>query len=859
MNNFTPPNEFITIQIEALQENDFDLVLDVASNIFDSSVICLSFLGVKKQWHRSDNDYSLNFDFNLSSYLVQYQFSNSEDIFNIKHPQKAFFVENGITSIISKTLYLSNGAILGHISLLNSSISELSAKEQKILRTLSQKAIALIEQNQLNLEELVFEKNQLKVLLSTTNDYIWCIDKNLNLISANKTYIDTIKKHTGKILKGGNSFLLKDYYTDELIEFFKIQSQKAFLGNAFSVDTYIPATKWYNEQWMEISFQPIYENGEVEKLVINARNITKRKKDKEKINKSKEQYELLFLSNPQPMWIYDIETLAFLEINNAAIQHYGYSREEFLQMTLLDIRPKEDAYKYLDHSNPKDELEANQYEWRHIKKNGETIFVLITTHGIKYHGRRARHVLINDITEQKLYLQLLEKEKTNTAALINSTDDLVWSIDENQCLVTANDAYLNLIEHFGGIRIKQGDCINNIKGFDNEVNLYWKTLNERVLSGETFTHELYSPNIDSNWGYWSEIRFNPIKDGDKIRGAAMFARNISNRKEIELALETNQRILLETSEVARVGGWEIDLVNQTVSWSKITKEIHELPLDYDVKIDEILHFYREGENRERIRKLIDTVVAEAKDFDFETPILTAKGNEKWIRVKGGVATVEGKSVRIHGMVQDLEDIKKFEILLKETSEIGRVGGWQYDIPTQKVTWGSITKEIHEVPIDYEPTFETSMSSYKEGESRDAIIEAVNNAIHSGTPYDLEVQIVTAKGKERWVRAKGRVELAQGKPIRLYGMIQDINDQKKHLGEIEAQNKQLREIAWMQSHVVRAPVARIMGIINLLNDFDSVELSKEELLQNILDSAYELDGIIRKINNTIKTDHNNILI
>eukprot|EP00744_Colponema_vietnamica_P024532 GILI01035804.1.p1 GENE.GILI01035804.1~~GILI01035804.1.p1 ORF type:complete len:340 (-),score=-16.63 GILI01035804.1:70-1089(-) len=339
----------------------------------------------------------------------------------------------------------------------------------------------------------------------------------------------------------------------------------------------------------------------------------------------------------------------------------------------------------------------------------------------------------------------------------------------------------------------------------------------------------------------------------------MFARNISNRKEIELALETNQRILLETSEVARVGGWEIDLVNQTVSWSKITKEIHELPLDYDVKIDEILHFYREGENRERIRKLIDTVVAEAKDFDFETPIITAKGNEKWIRVKGGVATIEGKSVRIHGMIQDLEDIKKFEVLLKETSEIGRVGGWQYDIPTKKVTWGSITKEIHEVPIDYEPTFESSMSSYKEGESRNAIIEAVNNAIHSGTPYDLEVQIVTAKGKERWVRAKGRVELAQGKPIRLYGMIQDINDQKKHLGEIEAQNKQLREIAWMQSHVVRAPVARIMGIINLLNDFDSVELSKEELLQNILDSAYELDGIIRKINNTIKTDHNNILI
>jgi PAS domain S-box-containing protein len=60
-----------------------------------------------------------------------------------------------------------------------------------------------------------------------------------------------------------------------------------------------------------------------------------------------ERYRLLFDDNPQPMWLFDAETLAFLEVNNAAIENYGYSREEFLQMTILDIRPQEDVVRLI--------------------------------------------------------------------------------------------------------------------------------------------------------------------------------------------------------------------------------------------------------------------------------------------------------------------------------------------------------------------------------------------------------------------------------------------------------------------------------------------------------------------------------
>ena len=116
---------------------------------------------------------------------------------------------------------------------------------------------------------------------------------------------------------------------------------------------------------------------------------------------SEEKYRFMFANNPQPNWIYDIETLSFLEVNEAAIVHYGYSKEEFLSMTLKDIRPSEDVVALLEDVKLTTKSYNNAGEWRHIKKNGELIFVEITSHSVIYSGRKARHVLIQDITDRK--------------------------------------------------------------------------------------------------------------------------------------------------------------------------------------------------------------------------------------------------------------------------------------------------------------------------------------------------------------------------------------------------------------------------------------------------------------------------
>ena len=114
-----------------------------------------------------------------------------------------------------------------------------------------------------------------------------------------------------------------------------------------------------------------------------------------------QKFRYMFARNPLPMWIYDLETLAFLEVNDAASHHYGYSREEFRSMTLKDIRPEEETDKLLRDV----ELTMRSYnpagEWRHLKKHGEIIHVEIISHAITYGGHKARHVVVKDITARK--------------------------------------------------------------------------------------------------------------------------------------------------------------------------------------------------------------------------------------------------------------------------------------------------------------------------------------------------------------------------------------------------------------------------------------------------------------------------
>jgi PAS domain S-box-containing protein len=121
-----------------------------------------------------------------------------------------------------------------------------------------------------------------------------------------------------------------------------------------------------------------------------------------------------------------------------------------------------------------------------------------------------------------------------------------------------------------------------------------------------------------------------------------------------------------------------------------------------------------------------------------------------------------------------QELKRTGQMLEQTNQVARVGGWEYDVKRKKIFWTSVTKEIHGVPPDYEPGLDTAINFFKEGESRDKIIDVFNEALTRGMPYDEELQLIKANGDEIWVRALGNAEFENDVCIRLYGTMQDID-------------------------------------------------------------------------------------
>lgn len=138
-----------------------------------------------------------------------------------------------------------------------------------------------------------------------------------------------------------------------------------------------------------------------------------RKRISIQLNESEKKYKNLFHLSPLPMWVYDIHTMEFLNVNESAIQHYEYSREEFLNMTVKDIRLPEDVNLTEDSILSQDQHGSIQHgTFKHVKKNGKVIHVDIQSNEIIFDGRKARLILSIDISERMSYIKAIENQNT---------------------------------------------------------------------------------------------------------------------------------------------------------------------------------------------------------------------------------------------------------------------------------------------------------------------------------------------------------------------------------------------------------------------------------------------------------------
>src|SRR6266849_1303747 len=180
------------------------------------------------------------------------------------------------------------------------------------------------------------------------------------------------------------------------------------------------------------------EDGALQGGVVVFHDITERKRAEEALRQSEGRYHLLFDSNPHPVWVYDLKTLAILDVNHSAVRTYGYSREEFLSLTIKDIRPPEDVPALMESAAKASPEIENAGIWKHRKKDGTLIDVEITSHPLIYGGGDARLVVATDITMRKRAEEALQTSEEKFRSVVQTANDAIVTGDSHGSITDFN-------------------------------------------------------------------------------------------------------------------------------------------------------------------------------------------------------------------------------------------------------------------------------------------------------------------------------------------------------------------------------------------------------------------------------------
>jgi PAS domain S-box-containing protein len=254
-----------------------------------------------------------------------------------------------------------------------------------------------------------------------------------------------------------------------------------------------------------------------------ARNIIPDKQAEPSLPEDSLLFGLMFHNNPLPMWLFDLKTLRFVEVNRAAILHYGYSREEFLQMRISDIRPSEQVQNLLAHLSTLTDDNEGQFEGQHVKKNREIIDVYVTGLTLK---NNVRFIMAQDITERKK----AQDELSLLAAIVESSEDAVIGKTLEGIIVSWNPS----AQRMYGYRAEEvvGKPISIIMPHDRQDEL--PQILEKIRNGERIAHYETVRRRKDGTDLRMSLSVSPIKErSGKIIGASAVARDITERYELD--------------------------------------------------------------------------------------------------------------------------------------------------------------------------------------------------------------------------------------------------------------------------------------------------------------------------------------
>ena len=411
-------------------------------------------------------------------------------------------------------------------------------------------------------------------------------------------------------------------------------------------------------RWFEGTITNMLHDPSIGGIVDNFRDITGKIEADQQLRLSEERYRYLFYNNPLPMWIYDPVTLCFLEVNDAAIAKYMYSRDEFLQLTLSDIRPFDHVKKLVESIALREgKIEYSPKAWCHSKKNGELLYVEISSRMIRFENRDAILVLANDVTEKKKAAQLLMKAYHENTTILESITDGFFTVDKNWVVTYWNKEAENIL----------GMKRENVLGRDiwqvypSAKSLKFYTESQRSLDEQI---PVNFQEFFAELNLWLDVSSYPSDKGLSIYFKDITGKKMAEEK-IKVANERYEMVASTTNDVI----YEWDIMEDTTYWSEGYETLfgHKRTGDKMPAASWIDNLHPD-EKEKLFAEANEAFKNKLTSLTRELRFKCADGTYKIIFDKFVILYDKDTPVKVIGAMQDVTERKKTELAIKELNE-----------------------------------------------------------------------------------------------------------------------------------------------------------------------------------------------
>ncbi|HVW96495.1 MAG TPA: PAS domain S-box protein [Mucilaginibacter sp.] len=569
----------------------------------------------------------------------------------------------------------------------------------------------------------------------------------------------------------------------------------------------------------------------------------------------------------------------FKKVNPAFTAVLGWSEQELLNMSSFEFYHPDDLEntanelaKLAEGKNTVNFLQRFKTKWGDYKTIEWTSTPEPATGSLFGIGRD-----VSDIIEKERQLAASEEK---LRVFFQNSMGLMFTHDLKGKFLSINNAAASVLGYTREELMKRTLYDINLPERSTAIDDYLKRIkNEGHSQGQTSTQQ-----PDGSVKIW--MYYNVLEDSGDEPYVIVNGMDITERYNLEKDLKRTSRMLEQTNQVARVGGWEYDLEKDHIYWSSVTKEIHGVSADFEPNLATGLAFYDEGE-KERIGKALKSAVSEGKGWDHERLMTNAQGEKVWVRSIGNPEFEDGICKRLFGTFQDINEYKTSELALQQSLEaqeklndimfehieliekqdktIEKIQEFKFlaDSMPQMIWTADADGEFDYynkhwfefTGLDFKETKQKGWQPVLHPEGFKKMTKAWKDSLLTGRPYQLEIRFKRAlDGLYKWHLCRALpMKDDRGKVIKWFGSCTDIDEYKRAIG-LENRISQFEDFNRIVAHNLRGPAGSIDMILKMMSDSETEE-EREEYLTMLQQSSTTLISTLNELMKVLEVRNN----